>query len=372
MGKKYFYLVCLLGLLSCSGPSVNQNRFVANEASVNCSDLARDVITAFREPVVTIEGDPILKKVDYVNLINSVDDLRGSLESASDVPIHILKPRIESSFTNHESPVVNLSSLFAKYASGKGNHPKYSLAILSHEYGHAIFDKNINIQSPVWKEMDKKVRDISELTNKTQSDFFTSKTILREAKTSEEKILAQEMADNASENLKNLSTILKQRMTMKTIQRSYHEFFADSVAVVTFQDPRIMYKSLVGDGVEKASGEVVKNRQEFIRINFENRQFDRSWGASHWKQWENDMHNSLKNGSDFNPYLFFAPARSAFWSVVESRAKNPLQQKEILTDLFSILKIHYETNIDQLSSIETIDAFKLNESLIRLFQEKWP
>ncbi|QLY24058.1 hypothetical protein [Bdellovibrio sp. KM01] len=335
----------------------------------------------FLEPARALEVSEksLLTSEQYEALLKSVDALLGDLAVPNGVHIKIAEPGVGGLYSRKTNDIIVMSS-FLKYPSGKGNHPKYSTAILSHEYGHAIFDKNMRELSPSWNALEIESVTILERSNKATKAYMDAIDTAVRATTPQEKAEAEVVKSKALEEMMAAGKRMSQLLKMRDVSSAYHELFADTVAVVRFQDPRIIFNALSGNALIKdqlkyyqdpKTKEAVKfSEKDLIRINIENRQFDKSWGEAHFQQWLKDINGTIANKS-LHPYLLLAPTRAALWDVIRNKVKNPHEQKHILTKLVQVLRKHYEENFKDAEAAQNIDPVKFNQSLISEIQQMY-
>jgi hypothetical protein len=333
----------------------------------------------FADPVRTLDVSEKsqLTSEQYEALLKSVDALLGDLAVPHGVNIAIGEPGLGGHYSRESKDILVMSS-FLKYPKGKGNHPKYSTAILSHEYGHAIFDKNMRDLSPSWKAFEFESETILEKFNKARAEFIDATMATAKASTPQETAAADLRRGKALDEMTKVGQRMSDLLKMRAVSSAYHELFADTVAVVRFQDPRIIYDALTGGALIKSAVDYNKDpatkekvrfsEKDLLRINIENRQFDKSWGDAHMQQWLKDINGTIAN-KDIHPYLLLAPARAALWDVIKNKVKNPQEQKQILTKMVSVIRRHYEENFKNMEDARSINPLQFNQSLIRDINE---
>lgn len=150
---------------------------------------------------------------------------------------------------------------------------KQDLYVLVHEYGHALFEKNLMHASEVYR----KVRPELEIAE------------------SSSKVGREKLGDRFNRTRK-----------IFLLSSALHEFFADVVAVTYFQDPR---------AAEKAELFSKTLPTPYSWEQFERREFDLAPSTNREAEWERSLGLAIWAS---NPYHILLPARWEFWSRFQS------------------------------------------------------
>ncbi|MEK2690429.1 hypothetical protein [Bdellovibrio sp. GT3] len=320
-----------------------------------------------------VTGPALLTQKQYQEFLNSVDGLLGPLKAPENLKVTMTEPGVGGVFSK-DGNLIAVPTSFLKYGESKGSHPKFTTAILAHEYGHAVLNQNIKDYSKLWHSYETERTGSAERAQKAMRDTVEALNALRNAKTPEEKAAAEANKAKVFAEIKVSSERGTDLVKMLTIMTAYNEMFADTVSVVRFQDPRIIFKSLSGDALIASSVKMYKDpatayavrfsEKDLKRITLENRQFDKSWGPANLQQWQKDISATIAN-KEMHPYLLLAPARSAIWDAIKNKVRNPAEQPQILAKLLQVIGNHFEANFQDIKNAQTLNPMEMNQSLIR-------
>ncbi|WP_413577909.1 hypothetical protein ACLVWU_05370 [Bdellovibrio sp. HCB290] len=330
----------------------------------------------FGEPAnrsLEVTGPSLLTQKQYQDFLNSVDALLGPLQTPENLKVTMTEPGVGGVFSKDDN-YISVPSTFLKYGVKKGSHPKFTTAILAHEYGHAVLNQNIKKYSPLWEAYEIERTGSMESAQAALKETMAALDAIRNAKTPEEKSAAEANKVKVFAEIKVSAERSADRVQVLKIMTAYNEMFADTVSVIRFQDPRIIYKAISGDALIASSVKMYKDpatkyavrfsEKDLKRITLENRQFDKSWGPANLQQWQKDIAATIAN-KEMHPYLLLAPARSALWDAIKNKVHNPEEQQQILAKLLQVIGKHFEANFQDIKNVRTLNPLEFNQSLIR-------
>lgn len=193
-------------------------------------------------------------------------------------------------------------------------NPEVNLTTLTHEYGHAVFEKNLLQSSAQYRKLKSEVLKMNESDN---HDAFS-------------KIQPAWL-----------------------IRSGIHEVFADVLTLVTTKDPKSISKIQLDKLDEQQStpiGELLL------------RDFTSGRKSQSFLLWSYETHNQSINNQ--NIYFSFLPVRWELWKIIKSRLDGSLYQKQLLTKVFNILEKNLNKALD-VESNKTEDIIKLNQQIIK-------
>ena len=232
-------------------------------------------------------------------------------------------------------------------------HPKFTQAVIAHEYGHAFFYENMRQRFP----------DIFSPVSKFETKYVSVTAAIKKMRASEENIKSQlVLANAASDEVKAerlskelriiqhgslLEASMESEAVLIPLQRlrrtlePYSELFADAVAVRVFNDPSVMrrfYQSANGHGVRRSMVPATD--------------FSRNHRAEHWNLTE--------------PHVLLSPTRTHLWRQYFSNpayARYPDLMSRLLAAIGKEVRSHVNVT-------EQLSPRKMNEQLIKAIDEE--
>jgi hypothetical protein len=157
------------------------------------------------------------------------------------------------------------------------------------------------------------------------------------------------------ERVAELSQRQKISLKQHTLSSAYHEFFADLLPVLYFEDPKVMYRILLDP--------MMKEDEQWTR--YRNRNFRKPYRKTELLRWERRMKSDLGE----NPYVALAPARGEIWKTISQRVKSKsLNKSKFISSVFGILRKNYEQIARDLAAGIETDWRKVNQQLSDAFK----
>ncbi|MFS4461060.1 hypothetical protein [Bdellovibrio sp. HCB2-146] len=151
---------------------------------------------------------------------------------------------------------------------------KQDLYVLVHEYGHALFEKNLMHVSQLYKEI--------------RPDLEKSES-------------------SAKDGREKLGSAFVRARKVFLLTSALHEFFADVVAVTYFQDPQAAKKTELFDDIASVP---------YSWEHLQQRDFNLASSPERTAAWEQALGLAIWSG---NPYHILLPARWEFWLLFQSQ-----------------------------------------------------
>lgn len=327
---------------------------------------------------IEIQGSVVgkLSASSVVKRISEVDKLLGSLASPSESKITIGPDMERSSFDAVSREIyIGLRPL-----SRGAKNPEINLNTLAHEYGHAIFEKNLLKNSENYKYLKEQYilaqNKITEAAAELQTWNFRYEVTFNK----DEKAL---LTKKAKEKVGEMLLWVARKNTLErywNVRTSLHELFADAVALVVTQDPKAI-SAVVWDS--KKNYKKYSHDKLLLRDMTEGRSHEsmQTWNESvslvsalpvgELKPNEKQKFN-LKQAGD--PYYAFLPARWELWDVSKSRLGGELYRQQMLRKIFAILEKNLAEVLKQPADSLGPKGFqnieKLNQQLIEDFRRE--
>jgi hypothetical protein len=289
-----------------------------------------------------IEVDPSAvsgpKASEYSEVLDRVDSLLGNLQAPTESKVTVDDQMIFSSFRQSDFSV----HVGLRPAELGKKHPKANFTTLTHEYGHAILEKNLREHIPNFKEASLKAESNSDLS-----------------------------------------------YVPGIIYTGLHELFADSVVLVATKNPEALYEL---NSMRRKSLFLLKQEYETLKKITPPEEFyldnPREPMPLPSKYTREDMIlRNMKHGSDhrlhqkwqefiqdefvrMDPYFILLPARWHLWQVVKTRISSENYQRAILTKIFPIFRKEMKQMLENPpESLSASDIEILNYRIIRQIDE---
>lgn len=245
------------------------------------------------------------------------------------------------------------------FVNNKPKHPKYTQTILAHEYGHYILSTNLRLDIKNYENFEKQARSAIVYHEKVRqaSDAYEASVIkLAEGKktNSIEKIdilknqvaEAERYFDEVTDKMDSLIASVKSSPFTRVQVLSYHELFADIIAVVHEGDPRAMLNLL--------NGASLKNKDE--KFSNEARSFLNRIKLNGWNQSE--------------PHILFAPTRRFIWDHILSNPRYYQNRTDMIQRIYSVIMREITDRIEQKSF--DLNPEEMNRQLIKKLSDEFP
>lgn len=247
------------------------------------------------------------------------------------------------------------------YPSGKTYSPGKNLAILSHEYGHAILEKNFMVNLEAYRKIKpdflvvELARQVTVNLEKKLKDlrYRQDVTFNQERKQALEKEIAE-----TSAKIEALTRDRLRAVTVYTVSSALHEFFADSVALVRHKDPEAI-KDIVQDyKTDPAPGSYPDLLRREFDVNHRDLR-EKQWAKLlPWATFTNDV------------YFMLLPARWELWQIVKTHIDSPNYQEQVLAKVYkaveNVLAEALSWSPSEMTGVKLspVQAKKLNTRLI--------
>lgn len=303
------------------------------------------------------------KATEYSESLKRVNLLLGDLLVPHEVTVSVDHVFMFSTYSFEQ----NIISVGIRPDSMGKKHPSVNLNTLVHEYGHAIFEKNLMNTTPIYRALRESLVEIERSQHLLELEVSTFNQHLK----AEQDVLEKESLQTHIKDLKleihRLEVLKESKMNHWNIRAAVHELFADIVAVTASKNPRALRDTLNNiedryDGQYKEHSSVLLNLRNFADgAHHKNRQ---TWNKEHAK--------IVQDQGDI--YYAFLPARWEFWQLVKGRIESPNYQKEVIPKVFSILEKHLNAELEKSAAELRPSGFKnieeLNNKIIQDFKNE--
>lgn len=256
------------------------------------------------------------KPLEYAQTLEKVHEILGPLQPPLETRITIDRAFIFSSF-NAENFTLSVGLRPEKMGP---KHPSINQHTLIHEYGHAVFEKNLMLGLESYRHLRREYLELQE----------------RQA-TLEKK--ANELGKHWR------------------IRSAAHELFADVIALATTKDPKAI-EQVLGDRTEKYAPH--SSRELLLR--------DFAAGHHHksYQTWKKESPFYVGFAGDL--YYAFLPARWELWNLAKTRIESDNYRRKLAPKVFDILVRHlseaFAKNPADLGAKGFKDIEALNERII--------
>ena len=299
------------------------------------------------------------KAQEYADALTRVNLLLGDLLIPHETRVSVDHVFIFSTYSFEH----NLISVGVRPADMGPKHPSVNLNTLVHEYGHAIFEKNLANFSPIYRNLRDSLIEIAKEENRLNSDISTLNQHLRSEKDTAEALDIQEHIAILRQELHQVEVLRETKMNHWNIRGAIHELFADIVAVTASKNPRALRETL----------ENIEYRyQEHSSLIINLRDFADGRHHKNRQRWNKDHAQIVQNEGDI--YYAFLPARWEFWQIVKGRIDSPNFQKQVIEKAFNILERHLDSELKKSAADLRPSGFKniedLNNKIIEDFRRE--
>ncbi|WP_374029456.1 hypothetical protein [Bdellovibrio bacteriovorus] len=242
-------------------------------------------------------------------------------------------------------------------------HPKSSLTTLAHEYGHAIFEKNLMKDLESYKSIRQEALTLETRVEKAVEEAKSLAYRHSVTFNKEKKALLQTQAIDKALEAKSLGDQVKSLRGYWSIRGAHHELFADVIALVATKDPHAVRDVLI-DKSEKLK----EHSSSLIGL----RDFTDGRHHLNRKTWEKE--HPLFTGLFGDIYYAFLPARWELWNLTKNKIKSENYRKELPLKVFQILEKNLSESFAKDPADIGTNGFKdikrMNEQLIEDFRRE--
>lgn len=330
-------------------------------AALTCSQVFNDYTPSEKQTTTNIqirssEG----LKADEINIarntVNSINQLVGKAIKVPELVSLDIKKKGEDAEFDWDYKITFPHQYLI---NGKPKHPKFSQTILSHEYGHYIFSVNLReffdnyakfeYQARMTIIYAAEVRIASGLYEKAITQLAQARkendlTKIAELKNNVEN--AEKIFDEASEKMDQMNDAVKTSEFSQISILSYHELFADIIAVLHLKDPQAMSSVL-----SSASTKGVSEKAAISSRNFLNRIRLNGW-------------------SQVEPHMLFAPTRRFIWDYVLSNPRHNQNPEILIKEILYCIEEEISNRITERSF--DISSEEMNRRLIDRLMKSFP
>lgn len=215
------------------------------------------------------------------------------------------------------------------YPSGKNYSPNKNLAILSHEYGHAILEKNLVLQLASYRQFKPEFLLMGLAEKKMQKHLDDLKGVVERHNNTSNELQRQALKKEAQEIYAKMEVISEPLNKVKKfweISGALHEFFADAVTMTRHQDPKIIQDLLKNRYDPPTDGSLESLLQ---------RDFLPGAKKRNLILWEKFNTQSAFEGKKYYSLL---PARWEFWQLVKTRIHGPGYRAQIIPKVYTAVE----------------------------------
>ncbi len=290
---------------------------------------------------------------DTIKSINS--DIGQSIKKPKTVRLEIEKQGENAEFNWGDKIIFP----FQFFINGKPKHPKFAQTVLAHEYGHYIFSVNLRESVKKYAEYEiqaKMMIDSHSEVRKRSDDYENAVLDLSKARKegNEDKVAelrkkvesTEEYFDRASESLDQLNVEVKDSVFTRISILSYHELFADIIAVLHVNQPTAMSDALSSSNTKDASEKFANYSRSFlnrIRLN--------GWNKN-------------------EPHILFAPVRRIVWEYILSNPKYNQNREIMLKEILFCITEEIRLRIDEKKF--SLSPEEMNRRLIDSLMSRFP
>lgn len=309
------------------------------------------------------------KASEFTRTLDTIDTYLGPLQPATEVRV-----RVGTHFAFSHFNALNFNIYIGLRPKEMGDiHPKVHQGILAHEYGHAIFEKNLLKDLESYKILKKEFVNLAlfkELSVKILYERI--KTLSLKADVTFNKVEKQKLINEAYDLAYQIKDLISRQETANrywAIRQGFHEVFADTIALVLTKDPKV-----ISDAVLPRNSQVpsAKRAKEHSKEKLASRDFTDGEHHRDIQTWLKEQVEVSGEKGDF--YFAFLPARWELWNIVKNKIDSENYRKELSYKVFSIL----ERNLSEVlnsdasflgpSGLKT--AEKINQQLIEDFRRE--
>lgn len=358
LALKIFNLVSVLMLFSPSA-----------KAFLKCDKIFLSEYGLSGRIEVKRSGQDVLPIENFEKAIIRAESLLGSLSKPSDIQISIDGVFALSSY----DPILKTVSSGVLSASTLKKNPNLNTAVLVHEYGHAILDKNLLDKNSAYQDYFQSLISIKRRTDDAAYEVAVAK-LAANSSHGDEKINAEQKLMKLQEKLKSLKTEKQKLEIEQGIINAFHEYFADLTSVVTHKNAKVMRQMLQSyqAGEKRAGNKSIPLDKKWSAAMLSLRDFETDGVQKSYQVWKNAF-RSYKDIAYVDYYFVLLPTRWATWNLIEKRIGNTQFEKQILSKVFDVLSVHVTSvrnmSLEQLQNSDYSHPEKLNALLTQDIQK---
>ncbi len=295
----------------------------------------------------------------YAKRLAEIDALLGNLAPATDSPILV---GTEFRASSYALATKKIYLGLRTPEMGKKNS-EINLNVLAHEYGHAVFEKNLQKDLESYQVL---IKEIIKVESQIAQATEMNKRLTYRADVTLDKSMKADLLALAKDKADDLQILWKRYKGIQgywSVRSALHELFADAVSLAVTKDPK---------SIER----VLSNKEERYKQHSSHDIIlrDMTDGRNHKnvQTWNRDAWLHTKIGGDI--YYAFLPARWALWKVSKSRIGGEQYRKEFLTKVFTILERHLSETLARSADDIGYKGFKniekMNQQIIEDFQRE--
>lgn len=260
---------------------------------------------------------------DFTKTMKEINSLITPLEIPNETKVVIHSDYSKSGFSFKNFTI----SLGIHPGTGVSHHPGVNQILFSHEYGHAIFEKNLLKHSNSYRLLHEKARE----------NFVD----------------IQAHPERYPDFLRRWS-----------LTDAYHELFADILTVVMTGDPHALAEAVVFSPTNIP----LKYSPEALRL----RDFSDGQDPLNIETWRKFQKMYVQIRGDV--YFAFLPARWEFWNLTKNKINNNKDRRALVAKVFAILERHLSQALslseEEFGTKRFKDIETLNNKIIDDFQRK--
>ncbi len=275
----------------------------------------------------------------YAEIIKKIDKDIAPLLAPTETKIKIDTAHIFSAFDDRDFSVsVGVRPLEFQPFSKKANRN-----ILIHEYGHAVFEKNLVANSPEYREMRKYGVAL-------EKELVANDVLVRKL---------QKQADRGPEwttviaEQNRLKKLAEDFINLKRLRYAYHEVFADALVWASTTNPKA-----IRQGAENLAAPVAEYSVESLQM----RDLDAGLDPHNMQLWKDKLELIVFIKSDI--YFPFLPVRWELYSLSKDKMHDENYRKALPNKVFKILLRNFVEDLEQ--SPKAFDTRGKAEEIIRL------
>lgn len=296
---------------------------VVSFAAPQCQGIFASEYALKGQVEVLPSGQKGLRAQDYADRILEIHKMLGPLAIPDQAKITVGDNFKQSSFN---AGTWNVYVGLRPDSMGAKN-PRANLGTLSHEYGHAIFEKNLMKDLESYKSLR---NDVLTLEARLQKTVDAANQLQYKADVTFDKKAKEDLLNQAKDKRAEADVLAKQKREITSywaVRRALHEIFADATALVATKDPQVIREVLENE--EKSYKE--HSSDELMLRDFTS-------GRNHLdqKRWLKEAPAITQLFGDI--YYAFLPVRWELWKAVRSHIDSENYRKELLPKVFTILE----------------------------------
>lgn len=275
----------------------------------------------------------------YAEIIKKIDADIAPLLAPTETKIKIDTAHIFSAFDDRDFSV----SVGVRPADFQPFSKKANRNILIHEYGHAVFEKNLVAQSPEYREMRKYGVAL-------ERDLLTNDVVLKKLQKQNDR--GPEWTTAIAEN-NRLKKLAEDFINLKRLRYAYHEVFADTLVWAMTKNPK---------AIRQGTENLLAPAPEHSVASLQMRDLDAGLDPVNVQTWKEKMEFVVFINSDI--YFPFLPVRWELWSLSKDKIHDEAYRKALPEKVFRILLKNFIEDLQH--SPKAFDARGKLDEVIRL------